>query len=76
MNDVKTIKPRGFAALPSEVVSAIASKGGKRAHELKTAHEFTSEEARAAGKKGAIASAAAKRAKKEQERLAAKGPVL
>lgn len=30
----------------------IASKGGKAAHEKGTAHEFTSEEARAAGKKG------------------------
>jgi general stress protein YciG len=30
----------------------IASKGGKAAHESGTAHEFTSEEARAAGRKG------------------------
>jgi hypothetical protein len=30
----------------------IASKGGKAAHEKGTAHEFTSEEARAAGRKG------------------------
>jgi general stress protein YciG len=30
----------------------IARKGGKAAHEKGTAHEFTSEEARAAGKKG------------------------
>jgi general stress protein YciG len=30
----------------------IASQGGKAAHERGTAHEFTSEEAREAGKKG------------------------
>lgn len=30
----------------------IASQGGMRAHELGTAHKFTSEEARAAGRKG------------------------
>jgi len=34
----------------------IASKGGKAAHEKGTAHEFTSEEARVAGKKGGAAS--------------------
>lgn len=31
---------------------AIASKGGKAAHEKGTAHQFTIEEARAAGRKG------------------------
>lgn len=31
---------------------AIASKGGKAAHAKGTAHEFTSEEAREAGRKG------------------------
>jgi general stress protein YciG len=30
----------------------IASRGGKAAHDKGTAHEFTSEEARAAGRKG------------------------
>jgi len=30
----------------------IASKGGKASHEKGTAHEFTSEEAREAGRKG------------------------
>lgn len=34
----------------------IASKGGKAAHEKGSAHEWTSEEARAAGRKGGIAS--------------------
>lgn len=33
----------------------IASKGGRAAHAKGTAHEFTSEEARAAGRKGGMA---------------------
>ena len=43
---------RGFASMPEEEVSQIASKGGKMAHQKGTAHEFSSEEARKAGKKG------------------------
>ena len=43
---------RGFASMDEEKVKQIASKGGKAAHEKGTAHEFTSEEAREAGKKG------------------------
>lgn len=42
---------RGFASMDKERQRQIASYGGKRAHELGTAHEFTSEEAQAAGKK-------------------------
>jgi general stress protein YciG len=34
----------------------IASKGGKAAHQKGTAHEWTSEEARTAGRKGGLAS--------------------
>lgn len=43
---------RGFAAMVSEKQKEIASKGGKAAHEKGTAHEFTADEARVAGKKG------------------------
>ena len=43
---------RGFASMNSERQREIARKGGKAAHEKGTAHEFTSEEARAAGRKG------------------------
>jgi general stress protein YciG len=42
---------RGFAAMDPQRVREIASLGGKTAHQNGTAHEFTSEEARAAGKK-------------------------
>lgn len=43
---------RGFAAMDKEKQKEIARKGGQAAHERGTAHEFTSEEARVAGKKG------------------------
>ncbi len=44
--------PRGFAAMDATKQREIASKGGKAAHAKGTAHEFTPEEARAAGRKG------------------------
>ena len=43
---------RGFASMDDEKQREIASKGGKAAHEKGTAHEFDSEEAREAGRKG------------------------
>src|SRR5579871_725158 len=43
---------RGFASMNEERQREIASKGGKAAHEKGTAHEFTPEEAREAGRKG------------------------
>lgn len=43
---------RGFASMPKEKVREIARKGGKAAHRKGTAHEFTSSEAREAGRKG------------------------
>jgi uncharacterized protein len=43
---------RGFASMDDEKQREIASKGGQAAHEKGTAHEFTSEEAREAGRKG------------------------
>lgn len=43
---------RGFAAMDMEKQKAIASMGGRAAHQQGVAHEFSSEEARAAGRKG------------------------
>ena len=43
----------------------IASKGGKAAHQKGTAHEWTSEEARDAGRKGGLASHRRRREQKE-----------
>ena len=43
---------RGFASMDENRQRAIASEGGRAAHARGTAHEFTSEEAREAGRKG------------------------
>jgi hypothetical protein len=43
---------RGFASMDREKQREIASKGGHAAHAKGTAHEFTPDEARAAGRKG------------------------
>ncbi len=52
MADQTVRKRRGFAAMDAEKQREIASKGGRAAHEKGTAHEFTPEEAREAGRKG------------------------
>jgi len=43
---------RGFASMDRERQREIARKGGRAAHARGTAHEFTTDEARAAGRKG------------------------
>jgi hypothetical protein len=45
----------------------IASKGGKAAHQKGTAHEWTSEEAREAGRKGGMASHKRKQSSQDAE---------
>jgi len=45
-------KRRGFASMDPEKQREIASKGGRAAHEKGSAHQFTSEEASAAGRRG------------------------
>lgn len=45
-------RSRGFASMNTEKQREIARKGGRAAHEKGTAHEFTTDEARAAGRKG------------------------
>ena len=47
---------RGFASMDRAKQREIASKGGKAAHQKGTAHEWTSDEAREAGRKGGTAS--------------------
>ena len=47
-----TRRGRGFAGMDDERKRQIASEGGKAAHRKGTAHEFTPEEAREAGRKG------------------------
>ena len=53
--DVAT-EDRGFASMDRVKQKEIASKGGKAAHQKGTAHEWTSDEARDAGRKGGLAS--------------------
>lgn len=57
---------RGFASMSADKQREIASKGGKAAHQKGTAHQFTSEEARAAGRKGGQASGVARSKKSEK----------
>jgi len=43
---------RGFASMSPEKQREIASKGGRAAHQKGTAHEWSADEARSAGRKG------------------------
>ena len=52
----KAKSERGFAAMDPKRQRAIASEGGRAAHLSGNAHEFNSEEAREAGRKGGQAS--------------------
>lgn len=47
-----TKRPRGFAAMDPATQRRIASEGGRASHQSGRGHRFTSEEARAAGRKG------------------------
>jgi general stress protein YciG len=46
---------RGFASMDRTKQREIASKGGRAAHKNGSAHEWTREEAQAAGRKGGLA---------------------
>jgi uncharacterized protein len=52
VNEVGRKERRGFASMSPEKQREIASKGGRAAHQKGTAHEWTSDEARTAGRKG------------------------
>src|SRR5579871_3153210 len=52
MNNGEHKERRGFASMSPEKQREIASKGGRAAHEKGTAHEWTADEARNAGRKG------------------------
>lgn len=45
---------QGFASMSRDKQRQIASKGGRAAHQQGTAHEWSSEEAREAGRKGGL----------------------
>jgi general stress protein YciG len=52
---------RGFASMARDKQREIASKGGKAAHAKGTAHEWSREQAREAGRRGGLASARRKK---------------
>ena len=58
---------RGFASMDRSKQRDIASKGGKAAHQKGTAHEWTSEEASEAGRKGGMASHRRRQEQQEQQ---------
>lgn len=60
-------KKQGFACLPREEVQALSRKGGIAAHANGTAHKFTKEEAREAGKKSGFKSRQKKEAQKHEQ---------
>ena len=66
---------RGFASMDRGKQRDIASKGGKAAHQKGTAHEWTSEEAREAGRKGGMASHRRKQEQQQREQSSSSEPV-
>jgi len=58
---------RGFASMDREKQRAIARMGGKAAHQKGTAHEWTRDEAREAGRKGGVLSHRPRQAQKQDE---------
>jgi general stress protein YciG len=62
-NEKGESRGRGFAGMDPERQRQISSQGGKAAHQKGTAHEFDSEEAREAGRKGGMVSGGRRRAR-------------
>jgi len=61
-----TTATRGFASMDRATQRQLASKGGKAAHQKGTAHEWTRDEAREAGRKGGRKSALTSRRRQSQ----------
>ena len=72
---VKRTSSRGFGSMDPQRQREIASEGGRAAHERGTAHEFTSEEAREAGRKGGQARAENRSARQRASAVPAPGEV-
>lgn len=56
MTEIAEHKRSSFATMDRTKQREIASKGGRAAHERGTAHEWTRDEAREAGRKGGLVS--------------------
>jgi general stress protein YciG len=64
--DTVRTSSRGFAVMSEDKQREIASKGGKAAHASGRAHEWSSAEARDAGRKGGLVRARRHRARARQ----------
>jgi general stress protein YciG len=73
-NEKSESRGRGFAGMDPERQRQISSQGGKAAHQKGTAHEFDSEEAREAGRKGGMVSGGRRRAREAQRAAAETQP--
>jgi len=58
---------RGFARLDPARLAEISAQGGRAAHEAGTAHKFTSDEGKRAGRRGGLESHKRKREAAERE---------
>lgn len=58
---------RGFALLTPEERQAMASQGGRAAHAAGTAHEYTTAEAKEAGRKAGVARRARARTRRKND---------
>lgn len=61
-------KRRGFSVMSAEKQREIASKGGKASHEKGTGHQWSSEEAAIAGRKGGFARSKSRIAEEQERR--------
>lgn len=61
LGEGQTRRGRGFAGMDAERQRQISAEGGRAAHRKGTAHEFDSNEAREAGRKGGQASGGSRR---------------
>ncbi len=71
MANPKTGSGRGFASMDPQRQREIASQGGRAAHRSGNAHQFTSEEARAAGARSHVNRQLARHGKQDEERSSA-----
>ena len=71
-NEKGESRGRGFAGMDPERQRQISSQGGKAAHQKGTAHEFDSEEAREAGRKGGMVSGGRRRLREREPEAAEK----
>ena len=61
-----SVKDRGFASMDPRKQRVIAASGGRKAHKIGHAHQWTSEEAREAGRRGGLRAQERRRQAAEQ----------